>query len=261
MRPRNASALGFALLLVACGSGGSALDETAAKLNDIDSAALSLEVTASSGDEAVVGFGLTGPFSFVSDGELPIGELELTERRGDEETQRTLISDGDAAFLVVDGQAYQLPDDLVAPLQLGDDGDSGLGGLDLAGWVDEAETKKGTGGTEVITGGADAVAALNDLLPLMAGSGAPTSAIEGEAAQRLTRAVERSEIRIVTGADDRILRRLELSITFGARSGEARRVLGELGAPQLEVVLELDRVNEEVRVDAPEDARPYSELG
>lgn len=261
MRPRGLAALGAAVLMVACGGAGkSALDETASNLNDIDSAVLALDVTASAGGEASVAFALRGPFSFESDGPLPVAELDLTERRGSDEQERTLISDGKAGYLIVDGVAYQLPDELVSPLRLGDGGDGGLAGIDLAEWVEESKTTEGSDGTEVISGKADAVVALNDLLPLMGGVGG-VEQIEGDAADRLARAVQESRVEIMTGKDDRILRRLELSIRFGAKSKAARRVIGELGAPQLDLVLELDRVNEEVRVVAPKKVRPYAELG
>src|SRR5687767_727896 len=112
-----------------------------------------MRLAASSGGqlEGEVGFSIEGPFSFEDPGKLPLAEWELTRFAGEEEVTLTFISTGDAAFVVLDGQAYELPPEQIeniGPANL----DGGLNGLRVDEWVVEAEETEGAEDTEVIRG-------------------------------------------------------------------------------------------------------------
>jgi hypothetical protein len=73
--------------------------------------------------------------------------------------------------------------------------------------------------------------------------------------------VDAATIDIWSGREDRLLRRLRLRVDFRARTPAALRGrLGALPGGRLALDVDLARVNEPVRVQAPADPRPAAEL-
>jgi len=273
VRTSALAALLAALALAAAGCGGDgaggggsatdALAETAENLGAIESGDLSLRLVVSS-DGKDVGFELTGPFALAEEGKLPVAEVEYTQIAGSEEQAATFISTGEKAFVEIEGEVYELPDEQVEGLRgAGGGGDAGLGVLEIDDWLVEPELSGGddVGGdsTDRITAGLDPVALANDLLALIAqlGGGSPGS-LEGRSAEQLESAVESANIEVLTGKDDRILRRLVVEADLNAEvPEELRERLSGLPGATFELRLELQSPNEPVEVDEPTDAQPF----
>ena len=269
-------AVAAVLLGAACAeTGGRAvLAATAAKMDDIASGDLRLRMVASAGaqgPERPVGFELSGPFAVAQErGALPVARLRFTRLAGTPLEPTTFLSTGQRAFLEVDGRFYELPEEQVQPLRAreGRAGGNALEGLDVDGWaeghrVEDAGRVDGVGAQRV-TGEVDVVEALNDLVAVAGQVGAETAGlrpVEGKDAEHLRRAVRSSRLEVVTGRDDRMLRRLRIHVTFAA--ADARRLeaaLGPLAGTRLHLELDISKPNREVRVDPPARVEPLSEL-
>ena len=244
-----------ALLLaaVACGGGGGgaaqeALRDTAARLGDIRSARMDLSMTAKSASSEAVGFAMTGPFALPETRGLPVADLELTELRGSERSTVTFVSTGTDAYVVRDGQARKVP----GGVSVGGEGsEGGLGSLRIDGWLRDPVIEEGEE-TDRITAGLDVAAAFDDLGRM--GEQLGTSLLAGlkpldDASRRaLEKSAKDSRVEIVTGADDRLLRRLVLTVTL---TGEVPPELRSMVPVTLSLSLDLAEVNQPVTVEPP----------
>jgi hypothetical protein len=72
-------------------------------------------------------------------------------------------------------------------------------------------------------------------------------------ANQLADAVESASVDVYTGADDKILRKLDLSISLADPGGSGQTV-------SLDLSIGLSDVNEEQTIEAPADAKPLDDL-
>jgi hypothetical protein len=240
--------LGFAglvaslALATACNSGssgpGDTLSDAEAHLSDLTEADISLELTASTDETEPVGFRVEGPFSFESDGDLPVLDLTYTRLLGSEEEQVTIESDG--TTVTVDGE--EVPEDRVGALRLGDGDVAGLEDLDLSDWVEDAEQTT-DGGTTTVTGTLDGSAMLRDLNRITSEvAGAEGLAqLDDRTAAQLEKRITDSSIEVVTeGGGEHRFRSLQATIQFGKDVPSAlKRVLGPYAAARIELRLRL----------------------
>lgn len=273
---RRVAVIAVTLAVVAAGCGDDrspaeqALADAENGLERIESGDLTLELLASASESAEdegVGFTLQGPFKVgQEEGDLPVADLKYTRITGDERRTTRFLSTGKAAFVQLEGVYYRLDDEQVAELKVTDDAEgAGLQGLSLGDWVEEPKVAAGprTGGvaTRRITGRVDAVPAINDLLELAGGLGAGDDSpkrLEGGGADAVRRAVRSAEVDMLVGAEDDLLRGLDLVIelSIDEESAAARRALEGLAGARLRLSLDVVDVNRPVRVEAPADARP-----
>lgn len=268
---RLSAALLAALALAAAGCGSPStedvLSETAANLGEIKSGTISLRILVSAEDRDA-GFELEGPFAFPSgEDELPVAELEYTQIAGEERATTTFVSTGEKAFVRVDETTYELGPEQVdelrgtgGPLA----GDTGLEELEIRDWFAEAEVSEGdeVGGdaTDRVAARLDVVAAANDLLSLVRAfdpAAAPT--FEGKSAEQLRRAVRSANVEVLTGKDDRLLRRLVIDVEVGADlpENEVGTLLEDLSRASFRLELTIADPNHEVTVEEPADAQPF----
>ena len=255
------------LLLAACGgaSGGAkALEETESKLAGIRSGTLSLlllasSTTASEGEGA--GFNVEGPFAVGErKGALPVADLTYTRITGAQRRTTRFVSTGSRAFVEVDGRLTELNQAQLAGLRVQEEGSAGgLDGLSLRRWLDDAELAPGPTvdgvATEQITGKADAVAILNDVIGLTESFGAGDGTVrrlEGDAADRVRKAVAGAQAQVVTGKDDRLLRRADVTVDLAVSDPKVREALGELAGARLTLALEVKDLNRPVEVAVPQ---------
>jgi hypothetical protein len=263
------------LVLGACGGGDvdaeDVLAETADNLERIESGVLSMRLvlTPKGEDSEVVGFVLRGPFSLESPGELPVARIAYTQIRGSERGTVTIVSTGRQAYVEVDGQAYELSAEQSAQLrQTGKDLEEGqgLGELGVDDWIEDAELSDGSEvdgtRTDRIEAELDVAAAAQDLVELSRGLGQGTLEELSDAdEQTIERATRSAKLELLTGEEDRLLRRLNLSVDLGFDvPTELRNALGTLVGARIDLELAIDDPNEPVRVSEPEGALPYSEL-
>jgi hypothetical protein len=258
-----------ALLLVGCGAaspGAKALEEAENGLERIRSGTLSLRLLASpvTGDEDHgAGFQLEGPFAVGERrGALPAADLRYTRVTGGERRTTRFVSTGSRAFVEVDGRLTELSESQLADLRVQDEGSSGgLEGLSLRRWLDDPQVATGPEvdgvPTERITGKADAVAILNDLVGLTRQFGAAEDGVkplEGEAADRVRRAVTLARAELVTGQEDRLLRRADAVVELAVTEPTVREALGDMAGARLSLQLEVTDLNRPVTVAVPQAA-------
>ena len=263
-----------ALGLAACGdSPEEVVGQTAARLGEIRSGDLTMRVLAAPSGEQLErgsGFLLDGEFALPRrSGELPSADVDYTTVAGAQRGTVGIVSTPRAAFVRVGGQAYELPperEDALRGAAGGQGGTSGLERLRIDTWVREPELDDGpsVGGeeTERVRGSVDVVRAANALLAA-AGETGPDGgpAIAGADARRLERATRSTRLELVTGAEDRLLRRLVLDLDMEADvPARLRERLGAVGGARFRMELEVGAPNRPVRVRAPRDALPAEAL-
>lgn len=243
-----------ALLLAACGSGEATTLEAAEEaMADLEAGELVLALTASSADGGPVGFRMEGPYSLAGEGELPVFDMTYTQLAGETEVVTQILSTGEDAFVVVDGEATPVVDDALDGLRMGEG--EGFTGLGIAGWVLDPEEDR-RGDDTVVTGRVDAADLLGDLARIVAqsGGGADVAAPEGDDADRLRSLVRSSRAEIVLGDDD-LPRTIDLTLDFGADvPDELVDALGPYAAATLELHVELEPIDADLEVDAPRSA-------
>ncbi|HEX2149034.1 MAG TPA: hypothetical protein VHI31_02510 [Actinomycetota bacterium] len=244
----------------------SPLEKTAANLGDIRSGNMELRLIASTPEGQRTGFELKGPFSMPEGEQLPQADLTYTRYAGTTEDTFGFISTGDAAFLRMGERFYALPEENVRSMRGSDDpGNRGpFSGLNLDGWIPDSEVvaTPENSDVETITGDLDVVAAVNDMLGIAREyAGVDRPEIEGDDADRLRDAVEKAELTLVTGKDDRILRSLLVTMDLGRDPPEAfRRALEGFTGVNFTLELKLTEPNSDVSVTAPANPLPYESL-
>jgi hypothetical protein len=254
-RLRLVLASALVVVLTSCGASGTpagrALRDTAKNLDDIRSARLDLRLAAeSSGAKGPVGFSLSGPFSLPSSRGLPVADLKVTELRGRRSSTVRFVSTGQAAYVVSGGRTSALPGN--AGVDVG--GESGrLGTLRIDHWLRDPRLAR-DGEVDRVTAGLEVATAFDDLGRLGEKLGASALAglkpLDADARARLDRSARDATIEVVTGHDDRLLRRLVLHVTLTA-AGSVPPSLGSLVPVTLSLSLDLADVNQPVHVDAP----------
>jgi len=268
------AAVALGLALTGCGGSEAedALDEATSKLGEIKSGDLELKVAVEPDTEgSAIGFELDGPFALADKaGELPRAEMTYTQIAGPNRGDVRFISSGEAAWVDVEGQAYELPPEQVGRLQAGDgEGGGPLAELDVASWTRDAKLSGGTPvdgqPTERVRGSVDVPEAVNDLARVLeeAGGGGAVEGLaelEGEDADEIEKAVRSSPIEIVFGKEDRLLRRLRVTLDFAVEPRELRGGLGELSGAEVTLDLRISDPNGQIRIEEPADALPYEQL-
>lgn len=255
LRSRRSAAVALSaggLFIGACGGSDSPLQQTADRLADIRSGELDFTIRLVPSGSAGVSVGLRGPFSLSGDKPLPVARIRF-DRRAGQRTQATFISTGKQAFVATAGRTVRLSDDQASGLRVGEGEATSLEdlGLNIDRWIKDARTTRQRD-LDRITGTLDASEALGDLARI-----AGRDTLGEDEAERLSRTVSGSSIEIRTGAKDRLLRRLTLSVDL-AVPPELRAKTGGGSGLKVEVDLRLRDINRPVRVDPPASAPPLT---
>lgn len=260
---------GLAIAVSMRESAGEVVAETARKLPKVRSGELSMRVRAAPrGTDLArgVGFSLEGPFALAVPERLPTADVAFTRMAGENRARVNFVSTGREAFVRTGGETYALGAARERRLRgaapaSGPSG--GLGELDIEDWVEDPKLEAGPvlGGvpTDRITSRLRVVEAANGLLEV-SGRGGPQR-LAGADARKLTRAARSARLELLTGAEDRLLRRLSIDLELSADIPAAvRDALGPLGGARFRLDLDVKDPNRPVRVARPRDARPAEEL-
>jgi hypothetical protein len=245
------------LLLLACGAllagcggdlgpAGPALRDTSASLGEIETADLHLSVQIEPKDGDAFGYELEGPVELAGEGELPSADVSYRQfAGGDEETVRLVLTK-DGGWAERNGKRIDLTEAQVAELRESGSllGQEGLETLDFEQWLVDPKLSNGPEGTEKVTADLDVLAAMTGLASL-SGLLDGTRTLSAADRKRVAERVEDTHFELLTGDDDRLLRKLELGFTLDEDVPEdLRAALGEeaVGA-EFSLALELDRIN------------------
>ena len=263
---RVALLLAAVALLAGCGGGdgdaNAIMRETAAKLGEIKSAKpfkLRIAVDPRNGDE--FGFEIDGAVG-LCDGndELPRLDVAYTQFNRGRSATAQLISTGSDSFIEIDGAAYQLPDAQEADLRDACEevaADGGLSQLRVDDWVLEPRAED----ENTVRGRLDLVAVINDLVDVARAFGnSQLARLDSDDARRIAEATDASSFELQRG-DDGLLRKLALEADLGFDvPQDLQDALGDAVGAKVTFDLELDDVNTEVEISAPENPRPAAEL-
>lgn len=281
--PRSVfAAVGCALALLAAGCADTAdqgsepeqlLSQTFGGEGSLESGVLEVDFTASSSGNrgASLEAGLSGRFQTRDPDQLPLLDLSgsLRGEGGGENTSfdGALTITGDAAFVTVGGQAYEVDEAAftsfadafaLSTSRQQDEGPQGVAlfeqlGIDPAGWLTDVSNE----GTEEIDGTETVhISGTADIGQIVADAEAldPTGIALGAAGEQgFAELVKAADVDVYTGAEDKILRRLELSLEL------AEPGAGSAGI-SLAASITLTGVNEEQTIAAPADAKPLADL-
>ena len=271
-----------ALALPVAGCGGSAdqssdpqqlLNETFGGEGSVDSGVLDVSFAASSSgrDGGSLEAGLSGPFQARDPDQLPLidfsGSLRATGAGDNTSFDGGLTLAGDAAFVTIGGQAYEVDEATFTSFsdafaqstaQQQDQGEQGAAlfdqlGIDPAGWLTDVSNE----GTEEVDGVETVhISGTADVSRIVADAEAldPTgNALGAGGSKALAESVRAAGVDVYTGVEDKILRRLDLTLEL-ADGGAGGQVLG------LAVSIGVSGVNEEQTIEAPADAKPLEDL-
>jgi len=255
----------LALLVPGCGGGSSSggnaqqvLSETASNLGKIRSGELALELSFGGMGSDKSGFQLNGPFA-LKQGALPEAQLDYTQIAGSKSVTSTFISTGDKAYVSTRGVTYVLPPKLADQVRSAVGTGTALGQqFDLSSWIEEPELLDGgdVGGasTDKVSARLNVVNAVNSLLQLASQLQSKPALSTPQSQAQVRRAVEKATIDVWTGKDDRLLRKLDISIKFSPTASQ--KVKSLVGASLL-FHLAITNPNEQIHVEAPQNTQPY----
>jgi hypothetical protein len=254
----------LAALLFGCGGGGpqsanDVLGETSANLGKIKSGDLALELIFSTKDGERAGFNLEGPFQLRS-GSLPEAQLDYTQIAGDQTATQTFIMTGDTAYVRMAGATFELPPETAGQVRSTLGATGGLGVIDLKGWVQDPGLAAGeeVGGAETdhVTGRLNVATVLTGLVAIASqfGGTTPLTPLEGKSAEQVEQAVDRATIDVWTGREDRLLRKLEITIEFSPAAEQVKSLVGAA----VHFTLGISNPNEQVTIEKPTNVQPYS---
>jgi hypothetical protein len=269
--------------LAACGGQeedvDSLLAETFSGDKQVDSGRLSLEARVDArGSERLEGpveLELRGPFRKSDGDELPEFDLDASLSGSGLTFEVGASAVDDRGYVLFQDEDYVLSPELFAQFKSGfegaraekdgeqpDSADLATLGIDPRKWLRNArnagEAKVGDEDTIEITGDVDVPKLLDDVSRAREKAGddpAGGPPLTEEQRARIEQAIESMRVRIFTGADDKILRRLVLDADVVAPEGED-------GFDSADVRLDysISELNEDQEITAPRDPRPFDEL-
>ena len=221
---------------------------------------------------------LTGPYESGAEGRIPSVDWEITVRAQNQSFNASLTSTGDRAFVGFQGTEYEVSPETVAALnrQLAanandEDRDLSDFGVNAGEWVVDAEEEgdEDVAGVETthVSGKLDVTRVLEDLNTVVEeaakfggqiGQQAPP-ALSDEQKGQIEEVVEDPGFDAYVGKDDDRLRRLSADLDFSVPE-DARDQAGGLEGGRISFSIEFANVGSAQPIEAPEDARPISEL-
>lgn len=221
---------------------------------------------------------LSGPFELVSGKPLPRAKINYTVTSGGRGQTVTLLTTGDKAYSVINGQAYELPATATKDLKGATTSlsktdktgkTSGLSGINLNfnKWlinptVASGRTIDGTA-TWQTNASVDIVNALKDLtnsagtLGTITGSKVP-ALTDADVAQ-VKKGITNAKVVVYVGKYDRIVRLMDLTMDFNTPAAASAATGGVTGG-RMTMVVGISKPNQPVDVAAPKNPLPYKAL-
>ena len=255
------------------------LDETFASGKSIESGRLDIAVAVDSDTGDPVRLKVSGPFQSQGAGRLPQLDVDASFSGGGQSLEGGVTATADRAFVSYGGDTYEIAGPVYEQFKAGyeeaakqssgqKDQSAASLGIDPRRWLTNAqnagEAKVGDTDTIKITGDVDVPKLLDDVdgaleqvrrLGVQGSEQLPQRLTEEEK-QEVEDAVEKLDVEIYTGADDRILRRMVIALGLKAPEGSEQGA----DAVDLRFDLQLLDVNEDQEIEAPQNAKSFDEL-
>ena len=244
-----------------------------------------------------VGLRLAGPFQSSGSSELPRFDFDLDVDAGGQRISAGAVSTGDKGFLRFQDQPYELGEQLYEQFKRGyaeqakcneqrdEGGEGGVSfrslGIDPARWLRQAETagsaKVGGADTTHIRAGVDVPRMLEDVNKVLgradnvgqadpcAEDAQPEQPRQGSrqlpesTRKTIADSVKDARVDVWTGEDDRILRRLNITVRFDVPEDKRAQANG-LRAGDLRFDMTIGALNKDQRIAAPSGAQPLEQL-
>ena len=281
---RSLSLIAFVVLaglLAACGSSGSGnVKDTLDKAfsTPIKSARIDLEVTLKlDGVKQLKGpvkLSVQGPYETGGSQTIPKADWDIAASAAGQNFTAGFISTGDNAWVGFQGQNYEVGTQAVAQINqqikqaAGQNKNKGLSefGIDPRNWLKDAKDE----GSEKVAGvDTDHVSAaldvgrfvddLNRLVQKAGGSSASSAQITADQKKQIQDIVKNPRFDVYAGKDDHVIRRLSADLSFSVPSDKQAQV-GGLKSGTLSFSIEFADVGKPQTINAPESAKPLSEL-
>ena len=250
------------------------LDETFAGGKSIESGIISLGLDVEGAAQPLT-IKLSGPFQSEGEGRLPSLDLDASLEGGGQSMSGGITTMPEAGYVTLGDETYELAGPVYEQFKAGyeqsakessNEQDQSLAslGIDPRRWLTNAqnagESKVGDTETIKITGDVDVPKLLDDVngalekvraLGVQGADQIPDKLTDAEKRQT-AEAIDDLSVEIHTGADDRILRRIV--VTMGITPPEGA------GSVDVRFDLQLQEVNEEQTIEAPDDAKSFQDL-
>jgi outer membrane murein-binding lipoprotein Lpp len=254
------------------------LKDTFSGSKDVKSGKFDLALDVKSGGETgSVAIKVAGPFESQGTGKLPKLDIDASFEGGGQSIKAGVTSTGDRGFVSFSGTDYEVSGPIWKQFKAsfeeagsqGDDQSLATLGIDPRKWLVNAknagEAKVGDTDTVKITGDVDVPKLLDDVstalekLRTIGGAGAESlpEQLTAEQKQQAVDAIKDLSVEIYTGADDKILRRMLISMKIDAPAGTAGAAAV---AADVKLDLQLLDLNEDQEIEAPSEAKPFEEL-
>ena len=270
------------------------LDQTFRSGQKVDSGKLTLDASAKLEGVAQLSGGpvsvkMNGPFDGLDEkiadtGKIPRADLKLSASAAGQTLQAGFTSTGDKLYLNFRGKDYVLPESQfrrlkrqLAQAQAEDQKDNSPDlealGIRPRNWLKDASNE----GTEEIDGvetvhvkgGVDVNKMLDDFDRLLKRANELNlsqqqlrqlpGGIPKSTKQQIVDAVDKAELDLYTGKDDKVLRKLTAKIKFNVPEN-LRQQAGGLRSGEVDFALQVTEVNKPQTIEAPKSAKPLSQL-
>jgi hypothetical protein len=219
---------------------------------------------------------LSGPFQSSGEGKMPQADLDATAGFAGQTLELGLTGTEDEAFVRYGKTEYAIPGPIFEQIKAQYEQQAKQGsaqnpslaslGIDPTKWLTNArnagEAKVGDTDTIKITGDVDVPKLLDDVntaigkLRSVGGGGASgiPDQLSEQDKQQAEDAIKDVSVEIYTGADDRLMRRMVVALKLDVPTDQGNQPL------DVKLDMQFEDVNEDQEIEAPEDARPFSEL-
>lgn len=277
----------FVGLILATGTPSSAdlMKQATTSFGEVNRGAFSFEITITpqgAEDALPSTIKLSGPFEIVPGKELPIARIEYTVSSGGRGNTVTLLTTGEKAYTLIQGQAYELPASATKELkaatkQLSEPAEgetktspaAGLTGLSLNfdKWLVNPKVAAGReiDGTATwqTTADVNVVEAIRDLTAsagtLGSITGSEIPALNEKDVEEIKKGISDASVVVYVGRYDRIVRLIDLTMDFTTPEDLTQSTGGVTGG-RMNMRIGISKPNQPVNVAPPKDPLPYSAL-
>ncbi|HYF27128.1 MAG TPA: hypothetical protein VD931_15400 [Baekduia sp.] len=246
--------------------------------------ALDLDLEGLAGLTEPIKIRLDGPFASAGDRMLPKFDFDLELASGGQQFTAGAVSTGEKGYLALQGQAFDLGEELYKQLRTGYEQAQKQGGDDTKdgptfaslgikplNWLrdPQAAGEEEVGGAETthIRAGVDVKRFLEDASRLLdkakglqiQGAGEVPGGLSAKQIEQISRAVKNAQVDVWSGKEDRTLRRLRLAVDLDVPA-DVRKEVGGLQSGKVAFTFAVADLNGDQEIKAPENARPFEEL-